>query len=139
MVIGLMVLCINWNVFTRGFGFVTFTDPVVAQKVVNMRDHTIQKSNLNVSFADPRGGAGKPAPPFTVDPFLQMAGYSPALTRHPGGVATARYPFPGQPQQQPQQQQYAMSYGAPQHMAVMQRADTPNALVTQPVKFQTCF
>lgn len=82
----------------------TFTDPVVAQKVVNMRDHTIRKSNLNVSFADPRGSGGVKAPQFTTDPFAIQLGY-----RHAVG-ASPRYAFSGQ-----HPQAYTVTYGAPQH------------------------
>jgi RNA recognition motif-containing protein len=99
----------------RGFGFVTFTDPLVAQKVINMRDHTIRKSNLNVSFADPRGAGGVKPSQFPPDPFAIQMGY-----RHPVG-GSPRYPFSGQ--QQPQA--YTLSYGTPQHA-------TPSAMVRTP-------
>ena len=115
----------------RGFGFVTYADPVVAQKVVNMRDHSIRKSNLNVSFADPRGGGGggMKAPHFPTDSYLQQLGYSSGVggRQHPGPAATARYPFSAQ--QQPQQT-YAMGYGTPQHVAAIQRPDTTHNMVS---------
>ena len=94
----------------------TYADPVVAQKVVNMRDHTIRKSNLNVSFADPRGGGGggMKAPHFPADSFLQQLGYSSGMggRQHPGPAAPARYPF------------------SAQHVAAIQRPDTAHNMVS---------
>lgn len=111
----------------------TFTDAVVAQKVVNMHNHTIRKSNLNVSFADPKGGAPK-AGQFPGDPFAIQMGYpamATATARHPGG-GIPRY-FPGQ-----QQQTYTLSYGPPQHIAAIQRPDvSPNAMVRTQVLLQS--
>ena len=114
----------------------TFVDAVVAQKVVNMREHSIRKSNLNVSFADPRGGGGgsggmKSMPAFSTDPFNQMGYASHLASRfpaHQAGVAP-RFPFPAQPQQP---QAYSLGYGTPQHVAAVQRPDAtqnPNAMV----------
>ena len=105
----------------------TFADPMVAQKVVSMPDHVIRKSNLNVSYADPRGGPK--APQFTTDPFAMQLGYTSGLPRHPA-VPTPRYPFSGQQQQQQQQQTYAMGYAAPQHMAVQRPDSSHSAMVS---------
>ena len=103
----------------------TFTDAVVAQKVVNMR-HTIRKSSLNVSFADPKGSGPKPPPPFPTDPF----GMYPAHVSRVQAAVTPRYPYSGQPQAQQQAYAAALGYGA----AVPRTDPVPNpTMVCMPV------
>lgn len=88
----------------------TYTDAVVAQKVVNMR-HTLHKSNLNVSFADPKGGGGAKAPPvFPTDPYGVPRNYPAHPMAQHVQPAVPQYPFPAHPQQQPA---YTISYGTP--------------------------
>ena len=71
----------------------TYTDPVVAQKVVTMQ-HVIRKSTLNVSYADPKGGPSRMAP-FNQSPSPYGAPYgSHQAQRPPMGP---RYPYSGQP------------------------------------------
>ena len=93
----------------------TFTDPLVAQKVVNMQ-HTIRKSNINVSFADPKGGTSKSHFP-AVNPFGLSLHYPPAhhIPRHqaPG----SRYPYSTQ-----SQQAFALGFGQNQQVAISRPA-----------------
>ena len=86
-----------WHDKCRGFGFVTFTDSVVAQKVVNMQ-HVIRKSTLNVSYADPKGSSPR------MTPYNQPhASYGSQINYvHPRPPApqqpmAPRYPYSGQP------------------------------------------
>ena len=83
----------------RGFGFVTFTDSVVAQKVVNMQ-HVIRKSTLNVSYADPKGAPPR-MPPYS-QPQAAQASFGSPITYGPPQLPRApeaqqavapRYPY----------------------------------------------
>lgn len=118
------------STLSRGFGFVTFTDPAVAQKVVGMRNHTIHKSNLNVSFADPKGSGSKMTQ-FPTDPFGIPLSYPTHMSRLPGApqATSPRYAFSGQPQQA-----YTMAYGAAPHVAAIPRPENsqnPTAMVCE--------
>lgn len=92
----------------RGFGFVTYQDGEVARKVLNM-SHTLRKSQLNLSIAEPRGGRSQAAPTsssgsanfqYTFDPYHQQW-FDPSSTYAAAVAATAA------------QQNSAYGYGTP--------------------------
>ena len=73
-------------IICRGFGFVSFNDPQVVQRVLK-ESHTLRSSTLNVTPADPkgsvRGGGGFGAPHYqphyppasNYDPYQPQQGY----------------------------------------------------------------
>lgn len=73
----------------RGFGFVTFQNSEDAQKVVRST-HTLRKSTLNVTFADPRGSKNlppQPPPPaqYSQTPPANFGVYQQYYNPHPYG------------------------------------------------------
>lgn len=93
----------------RGFGFVSFQDAAVAHKVLNA-PHTLRKSTLNISLADPKGSKVVHSYPYpTYDPYQhyydtqlfraqQETSYAYASSQHPTSYGYATGYAPRQPQ-----------------------------------------
>ena len=101
----LQLLCFQ---YCRGFGFVSFNDPYVAQKVLK-ETHTLRKSVLNITTADPKGSTGRGGyhppyqphyPPGGYDPYNQQPNYYGYGYAQPPQQATTNthYAYAGPPQ-----------------------------------------
>jgi len=91
---------------SRGFGFVTFVDSTVAQKVVNMQ-HSLRKQVLNVAYADPKQGRGGGSHQSSNNPqFNSPMDYGPPPTSVARSQGPPRYYAASQP---PAHQGYGMS------------------------------
>ena len=94
--------------YGRGFGFVSFNDPQTAQKVLK-ETHSLRKSTLNITPADPkgstRGGHHSPHfqphyPPGSYDPYnqQQQGYYGYGYAQAPQPATNTPYAYAGPPQ-----------------------------------------
>ena len=88
----------------RGFGFVTYVDPAVAQRVVNMQ-HSLRKQVLNVSYADPKTANTNRGGSYDSSPQFNTPGVRPPMPRTQAPPPPRFYAAP----QGPPPQGYAVS------------------------------